>query len=253
MVRIKSKAVGGSPSGELSYMNDAQRPVSSLIFLLPMVAIYELGTFLLAGNLSDAIAERVIAFQLLRQFFGLFGATSFHLPGLALLAILAAWHLATGDRWQIRWRTICVMGVESLLLAIPLVVLSHVAAGYENASQLSGTPPGHIWARDLLLSVGAGIYEELLFRLMLISLLSVILMDLARVPEGPAVFAIVIVSGVAFSMYHYLGPEPFVWSSFMFRTVAGVYLAGVFMLRGFGITVGCHATYDILTMVLNAL
>jgi hypothetical protein len=35
--------------------------------------------------------------------------------------------------------------------------------------------------------------------------------------------------------------------------MAGGYLAGIFILRGFGITVGCHVFYDIAALVLNAL
>jgi len=91
-----------------------------------------------------------------------------------------------------------------------------------------------------------------LFRLMLISLLSIILIDLVRLPEAPSIVVIVLISAGTFSVYHYLGPETFAWSSFRFRAVAGGYLAGVFLLRGFGITVGCHVIYDLMTMVLNA-
>lgn len=252
MARIKT-ATSSSSLGQLPYMDDVHRPVSSLVFLLPMVVIYEIGTYIFAGSVSEAVESRVIAFQLLRHFFGLFGATSFYLPGLAVPVILAAWQLATGGHWRIRWRTVLLMGVESLMLAIPLVVLSHAATSYEQAVQLVASAGADRWFGDLLLSIGAGIYEELVFRLILISVLSVVLMDLARVPEGPAIFVILMISAVAFSLCHYLGPERFAWASFMFRTVAGGYLAGVFILRGFGIAVGCHVTYDLLTMVLNAL
>lgn len=251
MTRIKSKQARNQVRAKVGYMEDVRRPVSSLVFLLPLVVVYEIGTYWLAGNLSDAMVNRVIAFQLLRRFFELFGATSFYLPGLALLVILAAWQLATGESWKIRWRTVWGMGLESFMLAIPLVVLSHVRGSYVQSIQLAATVGGQSWMGDLFLSIGAGIYEELLFRLMLISLLSIVLIDLIRMPEGPAVFAIVMLSAALFSLYHYLGAEEFRWSLFMFRAVAGVYLAGAFFLRGFGITVGCHVIYDVLATMIN--
>jgi len=57
---------------------------------------------------------------------------------------------------------------------------------------------------------------------------------------------IVVVSGILFSLYHYLGNEPFYWPSFIFRTVAGIYFGVLFMFRGFGVTAGAHTAYDII-------
>jgi len=115
----------------------------------------------------------------------------------------------------------------------------------------ASTNPAHTWLGDLLLSVGAGIYEELLFRLIFISVMSILLMDLAGIGEGPAIFSIMLLSAFAFSFYHYLGNETFTWHNFVFRAMAGGYLSGVFILRGFGIVVGCHVVYDLAAMILN--
>jgi hypothetical protein len=250
MARLKGKGSRSSQRVAIAYMDDVRRPVSSLVFLLPLVILYEIGTYWTASNLSESMINRVIAFQLLRRFFALFGATWIYLPGLALVAILTAWQLATADTWKIRWRTVGAMGIESLMLAVPLVVLSHVVS-YVHATRLAASGGIHDWMGNLLLSVGAGIYEELLFRLMLISLLSIVLIDLVHMAEGPAIFAIVLISAAFFSLYHNLGAESFRWSLFMFRAVAGGYLAGIFILRGFGITVGCHVIYDILATIIN--
>jgi membrane protease YdiL (CAAX protease family) len=234
-------------------MDDVHRPVTCLVFLLPLVLLYELGVFYLSGDISSA-AGRVIAFQLLQKFLALFGATGYYLPGLAIIAILVAWQFASGDVWKFNPRTIAGMALESLMLAIPLLVLSHVASNY--ATSLSATisqTVQHPWLSELLISVGAGIYEELLFRLILITVLSILLIDVFNVGEGPAIFTIVLASAVIFSLYHYLGDESFGIHSFVFRTIAGGYLAGVFILRGFGITVGCHVVYDLVALLLNAL
>ncbi len=252
MIGMKGKSTGRSGQNP-PYSQDIHRPVTSLVFLLPLVVVYELGTLLMAGNLPEALHSRVIAFQLLHRFLALFGATIFYLPGLLVPAILVAWHVATGDTWRVHKRTLGLMAVESLLLAIPLVVFYNVGSSYVNLWSPLAAPAAEGWHGKLLLSIGAGIYEELLFRLILISLLGMIMIDLARLPEPPSVFFMVLISATAFSLYHYLGPETFSWPTFMFRAVAGGYLAGIFILRGFGITVGCHVVYDILAMILNAL
>lgn len=247
MGRMKDKS-SARPSATPVYSKDIHRPVSSLAFLLPLVIVYEFGTWWVSPDPAAADESRVIAFRILNRFLALFGATEVYLPGLALLAILAAWHVATSDTWRFRRRTIGLMTLESLLLAIPLVVWSNIIG-----SLLSAGGGEHTVLDDLLLSVGAGIYEELLFRLMLISLLCIVLINLAKVPEGPAIFVIVLISAATFSLYHYLGQEPFAWSMFFFRAFAGGYLAGIFILRGFGITVGCHVMYNVLAIGLNVL
>lgn len=234
----------------LGYMEDVRRPVTCLVFLLPMVILYEIGMAFTASGFAADQANRVIAFQLLQRFSALFGASGYYMPGILITVILLAWHFATRDSWTVRWSTVGFMALESLFWAVPLVVLAHVASSY--ATRLAGSSDlAASWLGQLLLSVGAGIYEELLFRLILISILSIIFMDLLKIGEGPSIFTIVILSAILFSLYHHLGGEPFTADRFVFRTMAGGYLAGIFILRGFGIVVGCHVMYDIMAMALN--
>jgi len=238
-------------------MDDVHRPVVCLAFLLPMLLLYEVGMVYLVPHLNGETNTpgRVIAFYLLQKFTGLIGLSGYYMPGVAAVVILVAWQMARGGRWKVRGQTLLGMLLESLMLAIPLLVLSHVANSY--SAVMAADAGGHTgvpkWLSDLLLSVGAGIYEELLFRLILISILSILLMDVLRISEGPAIFTIVMASAVIFSLYHYLGDETFKLHNFVFRTMAGGYLAGVFILRGFGITVGCHALYDVAAMIMNGM
>jgi len=102
-----------------------------------------------------------------------------------------------------------------------------------------------------VLSIGAGVYEELLFRLMLITFLNILLVDIFRLSLGKAIPLILIISAVLFSLYHYLGDEQFTWPTFIFRTVAGLYFAGLFIFRGFGIDVAAHSIYDLMVVALQ--
>jgi hypothetical protein len=61
------------------------------------------------------------------------------------------------------------------------------------------------------------------------------------------------ISSLLFAGYHYLGSEPFIWQTFAFRTAAGLYFGVIFVFRGFGITAGSHAAYDVLIVLLRLL
>jgi hypothetical protein len=101
---------------------------------------------------------------------------------------------------------------------------------------------------QLMISLGAGIYEELLFRVLLVSGLAA----LARTvfgwrPRAAGIFAAVI-GALIFSLFHYIGPygDELTLSSFTFRAVAGLLFSALYLLRGFGITAWSHALYDVI-------
>jgi membrane protease YdiL (CAAX protease family) len=114
------------------------------------------------------------------------------------------------------------------------------------------TTGGHTRAM-FVLSVGAGIYEELVFRLAAFTVLNLLLLDVLGMRRFWAHLLIVAASSLLFASYHYLGDEAFHWRTFAFRTLAGAYFGLIFVLRGYGITAGTHAAYDLLIVSLRAL
>ena len=229
----------------IGYFEVSQRPMAALALLVPLVALYEIGT-LAAGPTLHGEASRVVAFHLLEMFFSILGAASFHLPALAVVAVLIAWHVACRDPWTIHLPTTLAMALESIVLALPLLMLSRLVGPIPFAS----TQPAQ-WGDEIILSIGAGIYEELLFRLILISLLGMALVDFARMRRSTGYAIAVVLSSLLFAAHHYapLTTEPFAMGSFAFRAVAGLYLSLVFVLRGFGLAVGCHAAYDLMLVL----
>jgi hypothetical protein len=100
---------------------------------------------------------------------------------------------------------------------------------------------------QLMVSLGAGIYEELLFRVLLVSgLLLIARKGLGWSRRGASIFAVAI-GALIFSAFHYIGSfgDPFSLGSFTFRAVAGLLFSGLYVLRGFGITAWTHALYDV--------
>ena len=102
------------------------------------------------------------------------------------------------------------------------------------------------WKLLASIYLGAGIYEEALFRLAAFAVLSFLLIDLARIPQTLAIPAIVLTAASTFAAYHTLGVVQIPWQAFVFITLRGTYYGVLFLSRGFGITVGTHVAYDLL-------
>jgi hypothetical protein len=243
------KSSSASPARSLSpsYFQQSQRPFPSHLFLLPLIICYELGTRMYAVDPLHHTEVRIIAFNLLRDFFHFFGATGKYLPAFAVVGILLTWHIARNDPWIVPGGALVVMAFESLVLALPVILLSFLSS--HHLPLLTG---GSDWKGLVVLSLGAGIYEEMVFRLICFTVLNMVLLDALKLPKLLGALLIVLIPAALFSLYHYLGTEAFSWQSFVFRTLAGIYFGILFLFRGFGITAGSHAAYDILIVAVTA-
>jgi len=236
------------------YFEFARQPLHCLAFLLPLMIVYEVGTVLYATVPGGGAQQRIIAYTLMRQFFALFGASSIYLPGLAVVSIFLCWHVASGRPWRLHGSILVGMAAESLLLAMPLFAIHAILIDrwqqHELAALAAQLSPTHReLMRNLVLSVGAGIYEELVFRLIVVSVMIIVLNEMLNVRRAIAVVIAVVFSAALFSVYHYLGPEEPDLRSFIYRTLAALYFSVTFVIRGFGITAGAHMSYDILLVL----
>lgn len=246
MTRAAAMGAGQAEVPGGGYLHQSELPLSSLAFLLPLIVVYEVGTRYFTTAALHGREQQIIAFTMMQRFFRLFGVHGQHLPALAVATILLAWHVARRDRWHLEFTTLVGMGAESVLLALPMIALAREIARYFPLAAMQSA------TRDVvIMSLGAGVYEELVFRLALFALLSLVLKDALRVNALWSHLWVVVLSALAFSGYHYLSPlEHFQWRAFLFRTTAGAYFGLLFLVRGFGVTAGCHAAYDILILYL---
>ncbi len=113
-----------------------------------------------------------------------------------------------------------------------------------------GGPEG--WSA-VIASIGAGVHEEIIFRLGLLSGLFYGLQKLAKQPPLVAGIFAILLSSAIFSAVHHIGPlgDPFTFGVFFYRLLAGVLLAVIFQVRGFAVAVYTHALYDVLVMVFR--
>src|SRR5947199_174891 len=152
----------------------------------------------------------------------------------------------------------------SLLLALPLLVFYQVLAlllahgersirnGADVILQALFTAAAGAWTR-LMLSLGAGIYEELLFRVLLVGALAAAARGLLGWRPLTAGIAATLAGAAIFSAFHYIGPYGDRWQlySFAFRMVAGLFFSALYLVRGFGITAWTHALYDVLLLAMQ--
>jgi hypothetical protein len=304
-----------------SYLERTSRPVYAIVFLLPFIVFYEVGTILINTDVLNQSQVRVVAFvwlQNLLEYLGSSGKVAWVAPPLAVVIILTGLQLASRKRWRFRLGDIWPMAIECILLAIPLIVLSMFLnspaspqddigpsgknlrrfhqvslllsspeafvvhdSGFEipNTQQVKGVlncssvseknlpllaeeiGGSEVQSEPLLASIvtgiGAGIYEELVFRLILICVLMLLFQDLSH--RNSIVLSVLVSAGL-FSAHHHIVfvngqlalSAAFNWTEFGFRTIAGIYFAGLFAIRGFGITAGTHAFYDIIATIINA-
>lgn len=235
------------------YWSLSARPLHSLVLLLPLVIAYEVMALTYLTEWSSGIQRTVLAHRLLSSFLELFGVIGLMLPGPLMLLVLLAWHIFSKDRWTLRPLVLVGMVLESILWALPLVVFAALLQRAEAAAALAAGTDLHTLSTGarVAISLGAGLYEELLFRLIAIALLHAIVKDLLGQSESIARVVAIVVSSLLFAIYHPItGPAGIEWWKLIFYFTAGVFFASLYLARGFGVVVATHAAYDIIVLVL---
>jgi len=239
------------------YWAESARPMTSLVFVAPLLVVYELGVVVLGPE-----SVRNGADQWLRDLLQCAGFGQYVLLPVLTVVILLSWHHTTGEPWRFTSGVLSGMLVECVLLALGLCFLLQLqGAVFEAAVAAPGAPVGAPVAaidvagtvRDAVGFLGAGVYEELLFRLMLLPAAAWTLQRLGTSRRRSVLFA-VLATSLIFAAAHYVGDQADLlrltdaafWFSLTFRFLAGVFFSLLFVYRGFGIAAGTHAGYDIL-------
>ena len=243
-----------------AYWAQPLRPLSSLVFVVPLLLLYELGTVYLGHA-----AVRNGADIWLRGFLDWLGFSQHILLPLLTCSLLLGWHHLQHHGWVFRWNIYYGMLLESLAFGALLVLLAHVQGVVlaESTAQIDAPARDAVTQMSLLIAYfGAGIYEELLFRLMLLPA-TVAALRAAGVPLRTRWVSAIVLTSLVFALAHYqlhltVGGypialaygDPFEWFSFLFRFLAGVVFALLFVYRGFGVAAGTHALYEVLAATL---
>jgi hypothetical protein len=233
-----------------TYLSSTRHPWAGFLFLLPLLLAYEGGVLWLGGDQAAELRNGADAWM--RWVLEVFGAGHVLVAPAVVLAVMLVWSWwRWADRPEDPITTWFGMAFESALFAAVLWQFSRNfgpiidGLGIKLQITVRTAPPGQI-----LTFIGAGIYEEVLFRLGLFGGLA-LLLRAVRIPWLVAWILAASAAAAAFAAAHNVGPygEPMRPDYFVFRTIAGLYFTVLFVARGFGIAVGAHAGYDILVGV----
>jgi hypothetical protein len=218
-------------------------PWSDLGLTLPIFIGYHLGVvFLPMRNAADIVTRELVALannDLLK-----YGGLTL-LLGVVFVGVLAM--LGRGHTLKLeRFAWVLAEGVA-------YAVVMRLIAGY-----VVGRLPLTLGDRasGLVMSLGAGFYEEIAFRVVLFGLGAKVLRLFAEpISSGRAqIITLVwaVVAAAVFSGWHHLGEfgEPFELRAFVFRWVCGLVFTAIYAFRGFAPVVWTHALYDIWVLVL---
>jgi hypothetical protein len=238
-------------SRRTSYFALSRSPRYSISFALPLLLAYEL----LATVLAQPGRElRNGADVMLRAAFTAVAGQRGPALFMAAVTLLGLFLIVRDLRTSGGGFRALVFGgmlVESIALAAAFGIIIGVAT-----TKLIGSLQMLMFAQDgiqsmdwltrLMLSLGAGLYEELFFRVLLVTGLAAAARALLGVGARAASVFAVVIGALMFSAFHYIGPfaDPFDLHSFTFRMLSGLAFSGLFVLRGFGVTAWTHALYD---------
>jgi len=207
---------------------------ASLVLVFPLLLLYEVGV-LFAGSVNGADVVTRLLFAALGR--------PAYLALHALIAIGFLLWIRGGDRWAtLRLDVAAPVILEAAIYALTLGALVSVILERVLGLGLSGG--------SVIGAIGAGVHEELVFRLALLGGLVALAAgspELARRPRLALLGALVL-SSIAFALAHHVGAfgEPWTARAVAFRVLAGAAFGAIFWFRSLAHAVYAHAIYDLL-------
>ncbi len=224
----------------------------------PLFVVYHVGVaFLPLRNAADVVTSRLAELAE-------FNRAAYLALTVALGVFLAGVLLACGHRDKFRWETFALVALEGAVYAVAMrwaagYVSTAVAVAPGLAALAPAGPPAlgpaatafdSPWGA-LVMSCGAGVYEELAFRALLFGVGARLLVAMDDFRPWLVKLAWALAGAAAFSLWHHTGPmaEPFSLEPFLFRTVCGLAFTAIYAFRGFAPAVWTHTLYDVWVLV----
>ena len=231
------------------YFSSRPNLETEVLFLFPLALVYHLGTAV-NGRLNGVDMVSV-ALSILDRYWP---RVTLGLEIGVLVGFLVLWWWAR-KKEQFAWKFIGPVMAESVLYAMSMgtvifLVLVRVF-GMEPPSMAGGAGKITGWFDTFQVSAGAGLYEELVFRLILFGGTTKFLLESAKWSKPAAMLTALVGSSILFSAaHHWPGGEPFALWPFAYRTLAGMLFGAIYWYRGLSVAAYTHAFYDV--MVIGA-
>ena len=196
---------------------------------------------------DDVAYLRNGADALMRQLLATLGISGlFWIGGLFFIAFIVIYFIQrySWEEYEIKSRYFLYMVFESILWSYLLFLLM------SNMHLILMAPSGYKVLQNVTLAIGAGLYEEILFRVILIVLFNYILSLVFQWEYYFKNIVSIVLASVFFSLFHFLGElgDFYSFNIFMVRFFAGIYLGILYFFRGFGIAAWTHSLYDLIVL-----
>ena len=222
------------------YLSYTKNHITSFIFLIPLIMIYELISLIKFSNKDFIIRNSADSF-----FRDLFNVVSinpiyYYMFLLSLFCIYIAFKIKNDIvSYDIKANYLFLMYLEGALLGfLLLLLLNNNLIGYSIN-----------YYEDIFLTfylcLGAGIWEEILFRFILISIFLFVCKSIFFLKNIKFIISILL-SSILFSSFHYIGSGADIYShyTFIIRFIGGLLLGLIYLSRGLGISCMTHFCYD---------
>ena len=235
----KNGSVQTKKRGWPGYLEQSRSLVNSIVMLIPLLAVYETALFL--ANFK--VMNRFDLLTPILPEYGFKGLLVFNAL-LFVAAVIAVVYLT--KRRKLDPAVLPGMLMEALAYALVLSTCAIMLL----PRVLTADPPSPSLV-SLGLALGAGVYEELFFRLILLGMLYAWLTHTVRLQKSTALLSAFAVSSALFSLSHFHLPSlaNFDFPLFAFRFIAGVVLGGIFLVRGLGVAAYTHAIYNVIVLL----
>ncbi len=242
-------AVVSTTGGFRQYLEDTRDLRTGLILVVPLFILYQLGVLATDGIRNGV--DFVSSFM----WWVAQGQTLHYLAiNAVILVAFVIGIFALRHNGTLRPKLWPFLLLESTVYAFFFggAVVQLMSVFGLDATLASGAAEEMNFIQKIVLSIGAGLYEETVFRLIGTGGIYLALKRFASdIPSWVSALIAVVVSSLIFSAIHHIGAlgDPFTLGTFLFRFFAGILLAVLYHLRGFAVAVYTHAIYDIIVMV----
>lgn len=237
-----------------TYLDQSAAPLQAAALTLPLLVVYGVGILIApeAANGADLVSQTLVS--LMGQLGPMRWAGYLGFYGLLLVVNLAMIaHLRKTSSFSPRWfwavlaeSAVYAIAVGSLASSITSDLVHFLGARI--AVPLSTTSSAGPLA-GVIMSAGAGLHEELVFRLAGIAGVARLWLGAQWKSPSLKLLALLLATSLLFSAVHHI-VEPFRFTVFVFRTVAGLLFGSLFLLRGFAVAAWTHALYDVWVIVV---
>jgi len=230
---------------------DPKDLLTSLVLVFPLFLIYQVGVLFTLPVLNGADFLTVFLFHNLGLSTGAYLAYT-----VAVAVAFAVGVLLLRRKQKFNPRLVVPVLIESAIYALTmgsLIVFVMTRVLHVSPRLAGGVIASQGFGTRFVMSLGAGVWEETIFRLGIMTGVAVLLEKVLGFSRWVAVALALLASSILFSAMHHIPPygDPLHLGVFVFRVLAGCFFGMVYWFRGFAIAVYTHALYDIYVLLLR--